>query len=169
MLKLFRLLFSGLNRYSLSISRIYKKDTTLFCTISDKININPFHIKIADIMSNEKLLSKINPKEIVMLSEIYNKSKPPLIKLTASQGDNYILKYYGKTFTMQGKLICQDIDLLKALGAEDAFKVTYETAYKQAMKAYKESFELSNSPSEMSPTTLDNIIHLHKDKDYHKH
>jgi tetratricopeptide (TPR) repeat protein len=161
MFKLLKMFFSGLNRYSLSISKIYKKESVLYCAISDKMNINPFFIKASDILKNDKLLLKIHPKALLNLMDIYNQSKPPLIHVSESTNTNtYGLDYHGKKFSVTGKAICQDIDLLKSMRSEDVFRIAYQTGYQEAITHYKKSLELNADEIEVLKNKPNNILQL---------
>src|SRR3990167_8135619 len=141
MARFFKKIFSSFNRYSLTISNVYYRSRELFCTLSDNTNLNPYQVLVKEIFSNDDLLSKIKPRELLKLKEIY-------VLLAESYPNNkFKVAYHDREFLMIGKDICKDMNLLKSMRFCDAFKIIYDTAAQEsAINA--EKLETLKKPAE---------------------
>ena len=137
--------FSSQNKYTLTISRLKHSGRELLCEISDNTNFNPYTVSSSDIFSNDKILSKINPRDLIKLKEKHDAIHTMRnVYLTETTKNKYKIVYDGYAFLMSGKDICNDINLLKSMRFEDAFRIIHETAYISAIKSYKKSSVFEN-------------------------
>lgn len=142
MLTLLKKLFFSVSRYTLTISETYYHNSDLICIISDKTNVNPYQVSAKEIFRNDNLLSQIKPRELLKLKEMYDANKDAYVILTESFRNNrFKILYHDHEFIMAGKDICKDINLLKSMRFNDAFRIIYNTGYTD----FQSSFEKSNA------------------------
>lgn len=171
MFNLLKKLFHGISRYSLTISKTHYHNGDLICLISDKTNVNPYQVFAKEIFSNDNLLSQIKPRELLKLKEIYDSGKEAYVMLTESYSSNkFKILYHDHEFVMTGKDICKDINLLKSMRFNDAFRIIYNTAYTEAMLNYTKlmTFEIKQEVTEKHENTYNNVISMIKN-DSKKH
>src|SRR3990167_5392501 len=147
MFNLFKKLFDNISRYSLTITNICYHHGDLMCLVSDKTNVSPYQVLAREIFSNDNLLSHIKPRELLKLKEIYDSRKEAYVLLIESYANNkYKISYHDHEFMMVGKDICKDINLLKSMRFDDAFRIIYHTAYTEAILNYKKLNAFETEP-----------------------
>ena len=163
MFNLFKKLFYGISRYSLTISKTHYHNGDLICLISDKTNVNPYQVFAKEIFSNDNLLSQIKPRELLKLKEIYDSGKETYVILTESYSNNkFKILYHDHEFIMAGKDICKDTNLLKSMCFNDAFRIIYNTAYKESQLNYKKLIAFETKPTERQENIYNNVISIVK-------
>jgi len=117
---------------------------------------NYFTLKAYEVLNNDHLLYKLDPKAILLIKNIHDKCKIPenfmYIKSSKKNGEYKIMTPQGWCFNLNRDSICENNDILKNLPFEDAFKIIYETAYNNALH----DFQSKNIPKYKT----DNSTHL---------
>ena len=130
MLTFFKKIFPKIRKYSLKIYGTTYKKNNLVCFILDTTNVSKYELYAYEIFSRDELLCQFSPRELLKLKELYDQRNDKYVSLLESQRNNkYKIHYLDHEFIMSGNDICKDINLLKSMRTQDAFKIIYDTAY----------------------------------------
>lgn len=137
--KLFRRLKYTYHKKYLRLKDIKIENGQIWCVFID----HTYHYKITvqEILHNSNLLKQIKPENLLYIKELYDQYCNRTNAMQIVQIDRlnkYKIKgYSGKIVTFDGEVLCDNLELLKYLCFEDAYKVIYNTAYYKAIRDYK--------------------------------